>query len=423
MDAYSNKSQARSLRPSRLQAFAARRISQALAGLTSCRLRVELPGGYRFTVGPEQSELSADWTIHKWNALLRIAASGTLGFSEGFVNAEWDTADLPVLLTALARELDQVSAARGRGGPSRILGRVQHWLNGNTRRGSRRNISFHYDLGNDFYRQWLDDSMTYSSAVFANDDESLADAQARKYRRICDSLKLKPGDRVLEIGYGWGGFAEVAIRDYGCHVTGVTLSQEQLDFARARLDAAGLADRADLRLQDYRDVDERFDAIASIEMFEAVGEAHWPVYFQRLHHCLKPGGKAALQIITIRELDFADYRTSADFIQKYVFPGGMLPPVPLLAELAREAELVPQAQTMFGDSYARTLSAWHRSYRASWPDIEAMGFDARFDRIWRFYLAYCEAGFRTGRIDVGQFVYAKPLAATLQDTLTGCTPA
>ncbi|WP_291844258.1 cyclopropane-fatty-acyl-phospholipid synthase family protein [Maricaulis sp.] len=408
MDAYSNNSGADSARPSRLQAFAARRITQALDGLTSCRLRVELPGGYHFSVGPEQAELSADWTIHKWNALLRIAASGALGFSEGFVHGEWDTSNLPALLTALARELDKVSAAQGRGGPSRLLARIQHWMNANTRQGSRRNIAFHYDLGNDFYRQWLDESMTYSSAIFASDDESLADAQARKYRRICDSLNLKPGDRVLEVGCGWGGFAEVAIREYGCHVTGLTLSREQLDFANARLEKAGLSDKADLRLQDYRDVSERFDAIASIEMFEAVGEAHWPIYFQQLHHCLKPGGRAALQIITIRESDFANYRVSADFIQKYVFPGGMLPPVPLLAELAQEAGLLPEGEVMFADSYARTLSAWHRAYRASWPDIEPMGFDARFDRIWRYYLAYCEAGFRTGRIDVGQFCYSKP---------------
>lgn len=408
MDAYSNKSEARAGQPSYLQAFAAKQITNALSGLTSFRLRVELPGGYRFMVGPEQAETAADWTIHRWNALLRIAASGVLGFSEGFVNDEWRTTNLPALLTALAQELDKVSAARGNRGPSRLLARVQHWMNANTRRGSRRNISFHYDLGNAFYQQWLDESMTYSSAIYEADDESLADAQARKYRRICESLQLKPGDRILEIGCGWGGFAEVAIRDFGCHVTGLTLSKEQLDFAQARLEAAGLSDQADLRLQDYRDVDEHFDAIASIEMFEAVGEAHWPVYFRQLQACLEPGGRAALQVITIRESDFEDYKSSVDFIQKYVFPGGMLPPVPHLEALAVEAGLAPIDSKMFADGYARTLSAWHRAYRASWPDIEAMGFDDRFDRIWQFYLAYCEAGFRTGRIDVGQFVYAKP---------------
>ncbi|WP_297730432.1 cyclopropane-fatty-acyl-phospholipid synthase family protein [uncultured Maricaulis sp.] len=408
MDAYSNHSTTGTTRPSRLQAFAARRITRALDGLTSARLRIELPGGYRFAVGPDQASMVADWTIHRWNALLRIAASGVLGFSEGYVNDEWKTSDLPALLTALATELDKVDAAHGRGGPSRLLARLQHWMNANTRRGSRRNISFHYDLGNAFYEQWLDESMTYSAALFESEDDTLAQAQARKYRRICESLNLKPGDRVLEIGCGWGGFAEVAIRDFGCHVTGLTLSREQLDYARSRLESAGLGDKADLRLQDYRDVSERFDAVASIEMFEAVGEAHWPVYFKQVHHCLQPGGRAALQVITIRERDFERYRNAVDFIQKYVFPGGMLPPAPLLDTLAAEAGLVAKDTKMFADGYARTLAMWHRAYRASWPDIEPMGFDARFDRIWRFYLAYCEAGFRTGRIDVGQFVYSKP---------------
>lgn len=408
MDAYNDHSATCATRPSRLQAFAARRISRALSGLTAFRLRVELPGGYAFHVGPETAAAQADWTIQRWNALLRVAASGVLGFSEGYVNDEWRTNDLPGLLTALARELDSNASISSKNGPSRLMARLQHWLNANTRRGSRRNIAFHYDLGNDFYRHWLDESMTYSAALFEADDDRLADAQARKYRKICTSLDLKPGDHVLEIGCGWGGFAEVAASEFGCRVTGLTLSVEQLDYARARMERAGIADRVDLRLQDYRDVTETFDAIASIEMFEAVGEAHWPTYFEQLNHCLKPGGRAALQVITIRESDFANYRVSADFIQKYVFPGGMLPPVSMLSELAGGAGLTELGATMFGSGYAQTLAHWHRAYRASWPDIEASGFDAKFDRIWRFYLAYCEAGFRTGRIDVGQFVYGKP---------------
>ncbi|WP_323761990.1 cyclopropane-fatty-acyl-phospholipid synthase family protein [Maricaulis sp.] len=408
MDAYNDQSATCATRPSRLQAFAARRISKALSGLTAFRLRVELPGGYAFHVGPDTAAAHADWTVRRWNALLRIAASGVLGFSEGYVNDEWQTNDLPTLLTALARELDSNASLSSKNGPSRLLARLQHWLNANTRRGSRRNIAFHYDLGNDFYRHWLDDSMTYSAALFEDEDESLADAQARKYRQICTSLELKPGDHVLEIGCGWGGFAEIAAREFGCRVTGLTLSAAQLEYAQTRMERAGIADQVDLRLQDYRDVTEKFDAVASIEMFEAVGEAHWPTYFSQLNQCLKPGGKAALQIITIRETDFANYRVSADFIQKYVFPGGMLPPVSKLSELARSAGLTEVGTTLFGSGYAQTLARWHRAYRASWPDIQASGFDAKFDRIWRFYLAYCEAGFRTGRIDVGQFVYRKP---------------
>ncbi|MAC89069.1 MAG: cyclopropane-fatty-acyl-phospholipid synthase [Maricaulis maris] len=408
MDAYSNQSAKNAAQPSRLQAFAARRIARSLAGLTAFRLRVELPGGYVFHIGPETASACADWKVRKWNALLRIAASGVLGFSEGYVHDEWHTSDLPGLLTALALELDSNVDIDRKNGPSRLLARLQHGLNGNTRRGSRRNIAYHYDLGNAFYRHWLDESMTYSSALFETDDESLEIAQTRKYRRICERLGLKPGDRVLEIGCGWGGFAEVAAREFGCHVTGLTLSVAQLDYARGRLEAANLADRVDFRLQDYRDVNETFDAIASIEMFEAVGEANWPTYYAQLNHCLKPGGRAALQVITIREDDFAGYRTSADFIQKYVFPGGMLPPASRLAELASSVGLAPISTEMFASSYAQTLARWHRAYRASRPDLEAMGFDAKFDRIWRFYLAYCEAGFTTGRIDVGHFVYLKP---------------
>lgn len=394
--------------PSRLQRFAGDRLRSALASLTQSHLRITLPGGYRIECGPRDAELRADWTIHKWNALLRIASSGALGFAEGFIHAEWDTKDLRTLLTALAHELDDIDAATSNRGPSRILGRVQHWMNANTRKGSRRNIAFHYDLGNEFYAQWLDRSMTYSSGIFDQADDALDAAQTRKYRRICENLGLKPGDHVLEIGCGWGGFAEIAIREYGCRVTGLTLSQEQHDFAVERLRRAGLADQADIRLQDYRDVREEFDAIASIEMFEAVGEAHWSIYFDQLMACLKPGGRASLQVITIREDIFDQYYRSVDFIQKYVFPGGILPPPSRLEAEARRAGLTPAGVHMFGKSYARTLEAWHARYARAWPTIEPLGFDNRFDRTWRFYLAYCEAGFDTGRIDVGQFTYQKP---------------
>ena len=395
-------------RASRLQRYAREKMRRALSDLTDSRLRIELPGGYRFECGPADAPHRADWSIRKWNALLRIAGSGALGFSEGYIHGEWETSDLQGLLLALAGELDSIDAARAGKGPSRIIGKIQHWMNANTRSGSRRNISFHYDLGNSFYERWLDESMTYSSGIFDKAGDTLAEAQGRKYRRICETLGLKPGDRVLEIGCGWGGFAEVAIRDFGCHVTGLTLSREQHDYAVARMDKAGLAHKADIRLQDYRDVSEEFDAIASIEMFEAVGEENWPVYFDQVAACLKPGGRAALQIITIREDLFAQYSRSVDFIQKYVFPGGILPPASRLGEEAGRAGLVPIGTCMFGPSYARTLAGWHDAYRDAWPDIASQGFDARFDRIWRFYLAYCEAGFTTGRIDVGQFAYRKP---------------
>jgi cyclopropane-fatty-acyl-phospholipid synthase len=216
---------------------------------------------------------------------------------------------------------------------------------------------------------------------------------------------------VLEIGCGWGGFAEIAARDYGCRVTGVTLSKEQLDYARARMTRLGLADRVELRIQDYRDIDEQFDAVVSIEMFEAVGEAHWSTYFDQLSNCLKPGGRAALQIITIREQDFEHYRGTVDYIQKYVFPGGMLPPPGALAREADRAGLEGLGAEMFGSSYAATLHDWFEAFNKAWPEIGKLGFDARFARIWRFYLAYCEAGFKSGRCDVGRFVYRKPEAS------------
>ncbi len=398
---------------STLDRFVAKRLRHALFGLENAHLIVQLPSGYRVSCGNPVSGTVAEWRLHRWNALLRLGASGALGFAEGYVNKEWDAPDLRALLDVLARAFDTIGIAEARSGPSRVIGQVQHWLNANTRLGSRRNIAFHYDLGNAFYALWLDRSMTYSSACFTAPDQSLELAQAEKYRRICVAAQLKPGDHVLEIGCGWGGFAEVAARDFGCRVTGVTLSSEQLAYAQARIARAGLTDRVALQIRDYRDVDEQFDAIVSIEMFEAVGEAHWPVYFHQLAHCLKPGGHAALQVITLREADFDVYRGTVDFIQKYVFPGGMLPPPSALAREAERAGLEDIGARMFGADYAETLRRWHHAFNAAWPQIRELGFDERFARIWRYYLAYCEAGFRSGRCDVGQFVYRKPVAAAL----------
>ncbi|WP_417478657.1 class I SAM-dependent methyltransferase [Maricaulis sp.] len=397
---------------SALDRFIANRLRRALSDLDAAHLVIELPSGYRVSCGDPEAVAQAEWRLKRWNALLRLGGSGALGFAEGYVNDEWETPDLRALLDVLARAFDQISVAQAKGGPSRIIGQVQHWLNANTRSGSKRNIAFHYDLGNAFYALWLDASMTYSSACFATPDQGLQAAQAEKYHRICVAAQLKPGDHVLEIGCGWGGFAEVAARDFGCRVTGVTLSTEQLDYARTRIARAGLSNQVDLQIRDYRDIDETYDAIVSIEMFEAVGEAHWPVYFDQLAHCLKPGGYAALQVITLREADFDHYRGTVDFIQKYVFPGGMLPPPSALAGEARRAGLDDIDACMFGEDYANTLQHWHAGFDATWPQIRALGFDDRFARIWRYYLAYCEAGFRSGRCDVGQFVYRKP-ATTL----------
>lgn len=413
MDIYSDcADQTGKPRPaSALDRFVAKRLRHALSGLDEAHLIVQLPSGYRVACGDPAAGVFAEWRLNRWNALLRLGGSGALGFAEGYVNKEWETPDLRALLDVLARAFDQIGVAQARGGPSRVIGQVQHWLNANTRSGSKRNIAFHYDLGNAFYALWLDKSMTYSAACFSAPDQNLDAAQAEKYRRMCVAAQLKPGDHVLEIGCGWGGFAEVAARDFGCRVTGVTLSTEQLAYARDRIAKAGLSDQVELQIRDYRDIDQQFDAIVSIEMFEAVGEAHWPVYFDQLAHCLKPGGHAALQVITLREADFDDYRDTVDFIQKYVFPGGMLPPPSALAREARRAGLEDIGANMFGEDYASTLQRWHTDFNAAWPEIRELGFDERFARIWRYYLAYCEAGFRSGRCDVGQFVYRKPVTA------------
>lgn len=388
--------------------IASRWIRKALSKADDLNLLVELPTGYRFMAARRSTSHRIEWRLTSWNALLRVVVSGPLGFAEGYINDEWETDDLSTLMTKLAGALDQTSLANAKTGPSRLLARLRHLRNANSRRGSRRNISFHYDLGNAFYSEWLDASMTYSSALFEALDEDLQQAQERKYRRICEQLQLKPGQHVLEIGCGWGGFAEIAARDFGCRVTGVTLSEEQLDFARERMQRLNLSDKVELRLQDYRDVNETFDAVASIEMFEAVGAEHWDTYFDKLGKVMKPGARAALQVITIRDRDFDGYLKSVDFIQKYVFPGGMLPTNQHLHDLGEKHGLQPVDTHLFGRSYAETLRRWHDSYSEARARIEPMGFDHRFDRIWRFYLAYCEAGFDTNRIDVGQFTYVKP---------------
>lgn len=380
-------------------------VQDQLAGIRDARLTVELPSGYRFVCGQGETGEHAEWIIHSWNCVWRVAQSGALGFGEAYLAREWSTPDLTGLLNLLAQHLDGASSAHNRGGLSRLIGRLRHALNANTLSGSRRNIAFHYDLGNEFYARWLDPSMTYSAGLMDSEDADLEAAQIAKYRRICDSLDLKPGDHVLEIGCGWGGFAEIAAGEYGLRVTGLTLSQEQLAFARARMERAGLADQVELRLQDYRDVEGQFDGIASIEMFEAVGEENWPVYFDTVRSRLKPGARAALQVITIREADFDAYRRTVDYIQKYIFPGGMLPTERGLIEQGESAGLEPCGHHMFGLGYARTLARWHEAFKRAWPQIASEDFDDRFDRMWRFYLAYCEAGFRAGRIDVGQFVF------------------
>ncbi len=361
----------------------------------------ELPSGREIHVHGRASGPSARLIVRDFKFVSRVLASADIGFGEGYVAGEWDTPDLAALLEAFTLNFDHLEKLITGNPLISAINTVAHFLNRNSRTGSRRNIHAHYDLGNAFYSRWLDPSMTYSSAMYRHGGESLAEAQRNKYRALADCIDIKPGHNVLEIGCGWGGFAEYAAKERGARVTAITISREQHDFARRRLFEAGLAERAEVRLMDYRDVEGRFDGVASIEMFEAVGEAFWPTFFQKVAEVLEPGGRAGLQVITIRDDLFKVYRQRSDFMRKYIFPGGMLPSEQRLAQETQRAGLDRTGLTRFGQDYARTLAEWTERFDATWCEGEE-GFDERFRRLWRFYLRYCEAAFLTGRTNVIQ---------------------
>ncbi|NWG54584.1 MAG: class I SAM-dependent methyltransferase [Hydrogenophilaceae bacterium] len=379
----------------------------ALLDLKAACVRLRFADGRALQFG-EPGGPEAELIIRNPRFARRVLLSGDIGFAEGFMAGEWDTPDLSALLTVLSANGDRIARMIKGNLLVRAVNLVRHAGRRNTRAGARKNIHEHYDLGNRFYSAWLDPTMTYSSARFDAPGQALKDAQLAKYRALAAHLELKPGERVLEIGCGWGGFAEIAAREYGAEVVGVTISEAQKKFADERMAAAGLSDRVEIRLQDYRDVRGAFDKVASIEMFEAVGERYWPAYFAKISDVLRPGGAAALQIITIRDDLFSAYRRRADFIQRYIFPGGMLPSVSRLEAETERAGLVWRKLEAFGQSYADTLAQWSQSFTAKWDEIRSLGFDERFKQLWRFYLSYCEAGFRTGRTDVVQLSLAKP---------------
>ena len=372
------------------------------------RLDMVLSDGRTLRFEGKEPGPQAEMIVHDDKFMRTVAARGDIGFAEVFMDGKFDTSDLATLLEYFSTNWDDAGTLVSGGWIAQFLANLQHMRRANTKKGSKRNILAHYDLGNDFYASWLDPTMTYSSAIYASKDQPLQDAQLAKYRSIARNLGLKPGDHVLEIGSGWGGFAEVAAREYGARVTSVTISDAQHDYAVKRIAAAGLSDKVEIVMSDYRDITGQFDAVASIEMFEAVGEEYWPSYFGKIAEVLKPGGKAALQIITIEDKEFDNYRRRADFIQHYIFPGGMLPSTEKLKEQTERAGMAFAVDQMFGQSYALTLDEWARRFERVWDKIKGGAFDEQFRRMWLYYFAYCSAGFRTGRIDVGQFVLTKP---------------
>lgn len=378
-------------------------IRRILAGMQSGHVSVIMPSGERIDHAGREPGPHAVIELHHASAFRRVLAGGAVGFAEGYIAGEWTSPDLPALLALAGANTAHLSSAISGFAPVRLWRRLAHALRRNSRKGSRRNIAYHYDLGNDFYRLWLDESMAYSSAIAIAPGQTLEQAQRSRFQHIAGLLRLDRDSEVLEIGCGWGGLAST-LAPLCRKVTGLTLSTEQLSWARQLAEAEGLTGRVDLRLQDYREIEGQFDRIVSIEMIEAVGEAYWPAYFGQLRRCLKADGRIVIQAITIAPERYEAYRQSPDFIQQYIFPGGMLPTPGIITEHAERAGLrLVECQT-FARGYAATLAEWRRRFLAAWSQVARQGFDDRFRRTWDYYLSYCEAGFRIGTIDVGLYV-------------------
>jgi len=389
---------------------AARTVLHLLRNLRHGTLTLQLPDGtmQRFGKGDLPH---ATLSLHNWNVCAAALKSGDIGFAESFIAGDWSTPNLVDLLRVLVKNREEVESVVYGTWAGRLLYRVKHLLNRNTRAKAQKNVHAHYDLGNAFYRLWLDETMNYSSAWFNGDlSQPMAQAQKAKVGRALDEARVKPGDRVLEIGCGWGALAEMATVERGARITGVTLSSAQLASARERLHRLGKTHQADLRLQDYRDIDDApFDAICSIEMVEAVGQAYWPTYFATVSKLLKPGGRASVQSIVIDDTLFDRYVDSTDFIQQYIFPGGCLPCPREFRRQAQAAGLEVVQEMAFGHDYAETLKRWREAFLAHREQVLKTGFDERFMHIWEFYLAYCEAAFTEDNIDVVQYTLRKPL--------------
>ncbi|MDB5669023.1 MAG: cyclopropane-fatty-acyl-phospholipid synthase [Alphaproteobacteria bacterium] len=376
-------------------------------GLLEGGIDATLPDGSRRILGGRARGPMPVVRLHSWRALVRLMTSGSVGWYKAWAVGEWSSPDPVPLFDLFMRNgvsLGEVARAKG---VWRGVNRLAHLLRRNSKARARANIAHHYDLGNDFYRAWLDKSMTYSSALFADPAESLEAAQSRKIRALLGRLELRPGQRLLDIGCGWGSLAEIAAREHGVQVVGLTLSSEQKAYADRRMQEAGLFDRVSIELTDYRDVTGSFDAVASVEMVEAVGQDYWPSYLHTITRVLKPGGRAALQLISIREELFDSYAASADFIQTYVFPGGMLISEARFQAMAELAGLSWRDRTGFGLDYAETLKRWRERFDAAVEEGRLTGFDPAFHKLWRYYLMYSEGGFRGGGIDVAQVTLVK----------------
>lgn len=384
--------------------MASRILLRWFSRLNRGRMEGQLPNGESFLIQGAETGPTGILHLHRpWRMALRIITRGSVGFAESYMAGDWSSPDPAHLLELMLRNEDAFSKRMEPTWLHRARLALHHRGRRNTKRRSRRNIAAHYDLGNEFYRHWLDETMTYSAAIFERPEQPLADAQRNKYHQLLDAIGAQPGEHILEVGCGWGGFALEAARR-GIHVTGLTLSTEQLAWARRRIADEGLSEFVEFRLQDYRDTDGEFDHAVSIEMLEAVGEEYWPEYFTMLHDRVRPGGHIGLHGITIAEDRFDDYRRRPDFIQRYIFPGGMLPTEKRLCAESQRADLEVLDIASLGDHYATTLLQWDARFVKALPEVRPLGFDEHFINMWRYYLAYCYAGFRTGTIDVQRFV-------------------
>lgn len=383
------------------------RVFDQIKDLEKGRVDIILPDGRHFRIEGRNPGFVGEVHVHNDDLFTRTVREGHMGFCEAYLDGWWTTPDLMALMDFMHDDAENIYD----GFPGQVLvqlyERIRFWLHGNSKGQAKKNISYHYDLGNDFYGLWLDDTMTYSSAMFETGQESTEAAQTAKYKSMVDQMGAQPGDHVLEIGCGWGGFAEYAAKERGLKVTGLTISREQHDYAVARMKKAGLDDMVEIKMQDYRDEKGTYDGIASIEMFEAVGEKYWPAYFETVRARLKPGKNATLQIITVADFRWEAYRKGVDFIQKYIFPGGMLPSPKILRQEVEKAGLSVSHSIEFGKSYDLTLRRWYETFNEKWDQVAALGFDARFKRMWDFYLTSCAATFDSGNCDVTQITVTR----------------